>query len=130
MRGNTVVWISYLGAALLVLLWKWARYVYFMALTEKKPIHDSTLEWFFEASIVNGVSWVATIGIVWSVGVMYIGRVTWIWFSWIQEIPVHAAIAFLLGALMEMVAPAVVKLIASKIPFASADDALRKDNPK
>jgi hypothetical protein len=119
MMANTWIWVSYLSAALLVLLYKWGRYVYFAALDESKPVHEATMEWFFEASVANGVSWVVTIGVVWVFGAMYINQVTWSWFSWIREVPVHAAIAFLFGALMEMIAPAVVKLIVSKIPFAN-----------
>lgn len=121
------LWMAYLVGAILTLVWKWFRSCWYETKKSNVSMKDATLQWFFEASAANTTSWVTTFGIVWAFGAVYIDQVTWSWFSWVGSIPANNAIAFLMGSLMEMLAPAVVKLVASKIPFASALNVLKGD---
>lgn len=120
------VWAAYLTGAFLTLVWKWSRWCWQEMKKSGPPVSTATririatLQWIFEPSASNAVSWVTTFGIVWVFGVVYISGVSWTWFAWVREIPVHVAIAFLLGSLMEMIAPAIVKTIASRVPYSEA----------
>ena len=118
MHPHKHLWTAYLIGAILTLVYKWAKYCY-EGNKLKKSMKDCTLEWFFEASLSNGISWVTTIGIVWTFGVAYIDHVVWLFGDYIKSIPLEPSIAFLLGSIMELLAPAVVKWIMSKIPFGS-----------
>jgi len=116
----TSAWLFYLLAALLTLAWKWASWCHTGKKTLQKGIWISTKEWFDITLFEDKLSWITTIGVVWIFGVIYIDRVTWAWFGWIQEIPIHEAVAFFFGSLMEFVAPAAAKFVLSKIPYADS----------
>lgn len=102
-------WIFYLLGAFLTLAWKCVRYVR----AEKKkgiPMHDAVAQWFFEDSLENTTSWCTTISLVWCGGAVFIDlRENAGIFSFIQAVPMHYAIAFALGGIMELAAPAVAK---------------------
>lgn len=110
----------YLLGAFLTLGWKLARYVR----VEKKkgiPVHDAVAQWFFEDSIENTTSWLTTISLVWCLGAVYVDlRENAGIFSFMQAIPMHYAIAFALGGIMELAAPSLAKnlvgWIISKMP--------------
>lgn len=109
-------WTWYLLGALLALAWKWARYCYH-GRRMGKSIKACSLEWFFEASQENAVSWVTTIAVVWCLGAIYIDRIVSL--AALSDIPVEECFAFLLGSLLEVIAPNIVKWIASKLPGGS-----------
>ncbi len=112
-------WMMYLLGAVLCLAWKWQRYCY-----ESRgmgiPYWKASREWFELVTFGSKVSWIATIGFVWVIGTAYIERigVQWMFDGFLGNIPVHISWAFLIGALTELTAPAAVKWIVSKIPFA------------
>jgi hypothetical protein len=118
-----IIWFSYILGAILTLGFKYAKYLYDGNKTGTTSAghpwewKDATVEWFFEGSIANGVSWVTTIGVVWVFGSAYITRIEWLFGDYLQSIPLDYGIAFLLGSLMELIAPAAVKWIVSKFPF-------------
>ncbi len=102
------LWIAYIAAALMVLVYKYERYVY---QNRHRPRGEVTAEWFFENSADNASSWVATIGIVWMLGYLYVGQLV----NLIPNIPVHPSIAFALGGLAEFIAPPVARLITATV---------------
>ncbi len=102
------LWIAYIVAALLVLAWKYTRYLY---QNRDRRRWTVTIEWFFEGSADNAASWVATIGVVWVLGFLYVGRIVIL----IPGLPIHPSIAFLLGALAEFIAPAIAKIITATV---------------
>ncbi len=113
-------WVWYLTGALLTLLWKLIRYV---RAEKKKGVaaHDAVMEWFFEDSTENASSWCTTISLVWVGGAIYITlRENGGIFSFVQVVPLHNAIAFALGGIMELAAPAIVRnfvsWVISKMP--------------
>lgn len=113
-------WIWYLAGAFLTLAWKFVRYLRHEnqnGVSRK----EATLTWVFEDSTENTVSWVTTIGIVWCFGAVFIDlRESEGIFSFAKQIPMHKAIAFLFGGLMEIAAPTaaknVVAWVISKLP--------------
>ena len=116
--SNKAEWISYICGALLVLIWKYARYLY-ASKSFNKNWRQSTLEWFFAPTAENAVSWVTTIGVVWVIGAAYISRIDFKVSDWLNAIPLHASMAFLLGSLMEFAAPNCAKWILKKLPGGS-----------
>jgi hypothetical protein len=105
-------WICYLIGAIVTLAWKLSRYVYFEK-KSGKPAGQSVIEWFFEKSGDNLVSWGTTIGAVWVIGSVYINQIGL--FDWKIPLPLDNGIAFFLGALMEMIAPSLAKWLTQKI---------------
>ena len=106
-------WFFYLLGAFLTLAWKWAKYCY---QNPTRSLRQNSIVWFFEDSKENYVSWVTTIGIVWALGVSYITHVEWMMAGFFTAIPVQDGFAFFLGSLMELMAPATIKWIISKLP--------------
>ena len=103
-------WFFYLLGALLTLAWKFVRYIH-ASKGHGDDFKKATMEWFFEDSIDNTVSWVTTIGAVWTFGAVYINRVVVFW-DWLNVIPVENSIAFFFGGLMELLAPTITKSVA------------------
>lgn len=106
-------WFFYLSGALLTLAWKLIRYVH-ISKQHGDTVRKALMEWFFEDSTDNTVSWVTTIGAVWVFGSVYIDRVV-VWWDWLNAIPVTSAIAFFFGGMMEMVAPAITKSVVGYV---------------
>lgn len=113
-------WISYISGALLVLLYKWVRYVREAKKTRGLTTKQATMEWFFENSADNVASWAVTIGIVWCGGSIYIWRIGISGMEWMNSLPVFCGLSFLLGALMELYAPGIARWILSKLPLVTA----------
>jgi hypothetical protein len=107
-------WAFYLLGALLTLAWKLSKYI-----REQKaagrPARQAIIEWFFEASAENAVSWITTIAVVWVIGDCYLRRVPFLW-DYLGQWPVEKSIAFLLGSIIEIIAPNVSKWILAKLP--------------
>lgn len=120
MEHHRSEWLCYLLGAALTLLYKWARYVW-VGKTQGKSMKVATAEWFFDPSVSNTASWITTIGVVWVLGSAYIDGVVWLFGDYFKSIPVEKSIAFLLGSLIEMLAPASVKWIVSKLPIPGAE---------
>src|SRR5512139_1954906 len=112
-------WIAYCLGAGLTLFYKWGRYVYIQHRTGL-PIKQAAWDWFFEESAANYTSWITTVAVVWVGGAVYINKVGVGWFldKALDVIPMHIAIAFFLGNMMELVAPNVAKWFVGKLPFA------------
>jgi hypothetical protein len=115
-ESDHAVWVSYLLGAGLTLFYKWARYVWVGCSKKRKTIARASAEWFFEDTVSNSLSWITTVGAVWVFGAAYINRVVWLFGSWPQGIPVDLSIAFFLGSLLEILAPAAVKWVVAQIP--------------
>lgn len=116
MSVSSINWISYFVGALLILSSKLIRYVA-GAGKNGKTKKQAILEWFFEDTNSNYSSWITTIGAVWLGGYLYINQVESFLGQALPKIPVAAPVSFVLGCLMEMVAPNIVKLVVSKLPF-------------
>lgn len=118
--NTKAAWIFYLLGAFLTLGWKLIRY-----LRHQKslgiPTSEAFKNWIFEDSVENTVSWVTTIALVWVGGAVFIDlRSESGIFSFIQAVPMHNAIAFAFGGIMELAAPEAaknfVKWLVSKFP--------------
>lgn len=104
-------WAWYLFGAFLALGWKLARYLYHgQNMLPRRSYRECLTEWFFEASQENAVSWATTIGVVWALGTIYIERIVNI--DALSNIPVSSCFSFLLGSLLEVIAPNLVKRVA------------------
>lgn len=114
MPGHTHnIWFFYLLGFVGTLMFKLAKAIY-LGRKEGKNIRKVSLDWFFCPTLENASSWTATIGGVWVIGSIYINRIVSI--AGLTDLPVHASIAFLLGAIFEVTVPNIVKWITSKIP--------------
>lgn len=111
-------WLWYLAGAICCLLWKWQRYCY-ESRGHGISFWKASREWFELHTFGSQASWVATIGVVWVIGAVYVDRVgvEWMFDGILKFIPVHVSFAFLLGVLAELSAPAAVKWLATKLPF-------------
>jgi hypothetical protein len=107
------LWIAYLIGAIGTLAWKYWLYIR-AAKKNGISIKAASGEWFFEKSAENAFSWLATIGIVWCVGVAYIDRVDLLLTGWLGNVPLHPAFALLLGSINEYIAPNTIKWIVGK----------------
>jgi len=96
-----------------VLAYKLGRFLY-LAPQHGKTRKQSFCDWFFAPTAENAVSWLTTCGVVWILGSWYVGS-----FHWgedpQQAIPVHSAMAFTLGTLAELIAPAVAKKLTALV---------------
>jgi hypothetical protein len=108
------LWVGYLTGAGLALAYKYCRYIV-VSRQSGINVRTATLEWLFEPSRDNGVSWVTTVAVVWVLGYMYIGDVL----DMLNWLPTHPSIAFLLGSCTEMIAPTAAKWFINKLmkPF-------------
>jgi len=113
-RGHLHDWILFIAGVLLALGFKCARYVYE---GKKRGVRtkDSLFEWFFEATLANGVSWFTTLFIVLPFGGVYIDKVS-VGAGWILNLPVHWTFSLGFGGLMEYIAPNLMKWIVAKLP--------------
>lgn len=119
MANKHAIWAAYFMAALLTLIGKLIRYVQ-EGKRNGKTVKQSICEWFFEGTRENLFSWIATVGIVWVLGVLYIERLvdaTGILGTVFSTIPVHVSGAVLLGYLAETLAPNFLKWVISKFPY-------------
>jgi len=107
-----VLFFYFLGAGG-VLVYKLGRYLY-LAPRHNQTRRKALLEWFFSPTPDNAVSWLTTIGAVWILGSLYVGSLHWGEDpqSWL---PVHPAMAFTLGTLAELIAPAIAKKLVALV---------------
>jgi hypothetical protein len=121
MTENSQVLLAYFIGAFLTLAEKARRYTYF-GMKKGDTFLASLREWFLDPSVSNVSSWIATIGAVWVAGYLYVNQIPSLFGIAMPEIIVAASIGFLLGCLMETVAPNIIKLFTSKLPFGSKGD--------
>jgi hypothetical protein len=111
-------WILYLTGAFLALVFKWVRWVH-TGKSQGKTIGASTHEWLDIGLLSDKASWLMTIGVVWIVGSVCIGKVITetgiVWIDRVIALPMFNAAAFTLGVAMEYAAPALAKYGLSKI---------------
>ena len=110
---QTGIWVAYFLGFGLTLLFKWGKAVY-LGKKEGKTVKQVSLEWFFEPTLDNGSSWIATIGGVWVVGSIYINQIIDI--TGIPNLPVDAGLSFFLGSIFEMLVPNLTKWLVKIIP--------------
>jgi hypothetical protein len=107
------LWVIYLLGAFCALLFKWCVWVYKGKKVLGKPILLSSREWFSFSLLEEQASWVTTIGVVWFVGAVYIDKVMVLW-DWLTILPSDDSFAFLIGSLMEFIAPNITKWAVNK----------------
>lgn len=107
-----LIWFCYILGAVLTLIWKLGRYCYAQR-KAGKSVKSAILEWFFEGTADNAVSWAATIGAVWVIGSIYINHLGI--FNIALPLPLDYSIAFTLGGVMEVAAPNLGKWATQKI---------------
>jgi len=117
MENITPVWIAYFAGAGLVLVSKLVRYLG-QSKAHGSSVSGSLKEWFLEPSSNNFASWLATVGVVWVVGYLYINQLadfTGITGKVVDKIPIAAPVAFLFGCVAEIIAPNVFKWIMAAL---------------
>jgi hypothetical protein len=121
--GSVPAWKLYLAGALLALAWKYISWCYIGTRRMKKSWRQSSREWFELQTIDAKVSWLATGACVWAIGAIYIRQIglAWIFGGALTGLPVFPEMAFLLGVLAEYTAPAILKWLATKIPFLNTE---------
>jgi len=109
-------WIMYLLGAIAALVWKWQKYCY-----ESKgsgiSFWKASKEWFELETTESKASWIVTFAVVWVIGAAYVERLNFdmLFNGALNAIPQHVSIAFLLGAVAEMTAPAIGEWIVGKM---------------
>jgi hypothetical protein len=113
------VWRIYFAGALAALTWKYIWWIYVGMRRKNQAWWPATVCWFEFVTIDAKVSWLATVGCVWVIGALYARQIGlgWIFGGALTGLPVFPEMAFLLGVLAEYTAPALLKWIATKIPF-------------
>jgi hypothetical protein len=115
MTHHLFVWIAYILAAVLTLASK--LYIYAsIGINLGKSLRTCLKEWFLDPTLENASSWVGTIGVVWTLGYIYIERVVDVagyLGPVFQSLPVAVPIAVVLGWAAEMVAPDLLKKVVS-----------------
>jgi len=108
------LYILWFTGTLSVLLYKYISYITY----GKKPrtkIKRATFDWFFEPSLLNAASWLATLSASWLGSAVYIDKVPFpLLFELLGPLHHHASIALFLGVTTELVAPFVTKWIITK----------------
>jgi len=114
-------WIMYLLGAIAALAWKWQKYCY-----ESKgggiSFWKASREWFELETAESRASWIITFGVVWVIGATYIERLNFdmLFIGALSVIPRHVSIAFLLGAVSEITAPAIGEWLVGKMEKAGS----------
>ena len=127
MENNGTQWFFYILGAVVTLVWKWQRYC-FEAKTPPgqgeaqpsdhppKTYWQVSKEWFELETLGSQVSWGATIGGVWLLGTVIITKkgAEWLAGGIFLGVPVMAPMSFFIGAIAEMIIPALTKWIVGK----------------
>lgn len=108
-------WWWYIGAALLTLGWKCARYVYIGVVRGDRPWRSCLREWLEIQTIDSQVSWIASVAVVWAGGALLLsGAGAMVFGEWVGRLPVAPWSAALAGSIMEYAAPATAKWLTAK----------------
>lgn len=110
---NKLYFWYFLGA-FVTLFFKWYAYVR-IGKKMGKTLSEASKEWFFDPTLDNAVSWVATCGLVWACGVVWVEALPFPYLDSILLLPKHISIAFLLGGVIELAAPFFVKNLVNWI---------------
>lgn len=116
MNPHIVQWIWYIAGILITLAWKWQRYCY-----ESKgrgiPFWKASREWFELETVGSKVSWGATWGGAWLIGTVLITRegADWLFGGLLANAPNIPPMIFFVGAVQEMIVPAVMKWIVGRL---------------
>jgi hypothetical protein len=127
-----MIWTAYLCGAFLVLALKYTTYLYRHQMS-KHPKHlghhwkQASLEWILGVNLEgeqtpgkqSATSWVTTIGIVWLFGSWVVSQqALGLLPDALAGTASHAALAFTIGSIMELVAPRIAKgLIDGLVAF-------------
>jgi hypothetical protein len=107
------LWISYAIALLLVFAIHVLRYVR----QEKHagiPTRKAFIGLVLGTNLADGTTWVGSFGIAWTIGAVYIDRMSGI-SEWLAAAPLHPAIAFAIGGSMATVAPLGMRMLTNRI---------------
>jgi len=107
------LWAAYIFGAVLTLGFKIAHFLYEQ--NKLKVSFKGALTDFFFGNPQAGTSTVATVGVVWVMGGLYIDRIEFIFGSMLSAVPLHVSIAFFLGSIAEMGASTTVQFTLKKI---------------
>lgn len=103
----SVLWYVFLSTAVVTHLIKLAVY---MKRQQPGSLRDELLDYYLggtEAAITT----VGTVGIVWVLGSVYIDKLAVSYLNVVINLPLHPALAFLLGFMGEFFGPKIIKVI-------------------
>jgi hypothetical protein len=110
------MWWAYWAGALLTLFYKFTRYLYLGTKNGGRGWKAVSLEWLFDPSADNTVSWGMTIGVVWIGGYLFIHR-TDLLLGYLglesESVTLHYSVAFLWGSICERFGPDIAKWAVS-----------------
>lgn len=108
-------WLFYFLGFTATLAWKWANYC-FDKRNEGLSFKQRSLNWLELKTLGAKTSWGATIGGVWLLGSCFIsgGGADWLNNAVLDDIIPLNAFKFFLGALAELIVPALAKKIVSQ----------------
>ena len=106
------LWYFYLSTALITLLITLNKFMKKQAIAN--PYWESVWE-FFTGTVLAEVTTVGTFCVVWLVGAMYIGKLTFLIGNQLTGLPDHPAIACLLGFLGEYFTPRAIRWVGNLI---------------
>jgi hypothetical protein len=104
---TTPLWYIYLSAAVAAHL---IRLVAYMKQQQPGSLKNELMDFYFggqEASLTT----VGTIGIIWVLGSVYIDKLGVSFLNLVVNLPLHPALAFLLGFMGEFFGPKIIKAI-------------------
>lgn len=101
------LWYVYLTAAVVAHL---IRLVVYMKQRDPGPIKEELQDFYFGAA-ESSLTTVGTIGIVWVLGSVYINKLDVSFLNLVVNLPLHPALAFLLGFMGEFFGPKIIKAI-------------------
>lgn len=103
----TPLWYIYLSAAVAAHL---IRLVVYMKKQPPGSLKEELIDFYFndtEASLTT----VGTVGIIWVLGSVYINKLDVAFLNLVVNLPLHPALAFLLGFMGEFFGPKIIKAI-------------------
>jgi hypothetical protein len=113
------LWFWYLLGIVITLVWKWQRYCYEQKGCSSVPrtFWESSLEWWELTTLGSQVSWGATLGGTWLLGYVLITKkgAEWLFGGILMDVPNVPPMLFFVGAIQEMIVPAVMKWVVSKL---------------
>lgn len=109
----TYYFIYFLGAVITL----FSKYITYITYQDKEgdSLLKSTMDWFFEPSLNNASSWIATLAGVWLGGAIYIEKIPLPYVDSLFDLPLNYGICFFLGVVMEAVAPFITKFVVNKL---------------
>lgn len=102
-----LLWYVYLSAAVVAHL---IRLVAYMKQQPPGPLKDELINFYFGSTDAS-LTTVGTVGIIWTLGTIYIDKLDVAFLNLVVNLPLHPALAFLLGFMGEFFGPKIIKAI-------------------